>query len=111
MCSGGLRGCLLGLTLLSAGCLSPMTTRFPTWAPGHTQAERRAYELHDPFPDTTAAPGMSTRPPGFSVPRTSARQAVEGRVMTGLQPGLGSSAPLAPSYGPTGWRYPQVVPN
>lgn len=67
--------------------------------------ERRLFELHDPFPSTSAGPDTQARPRGFDVPRSEPRQAIEGQVLQGLQ------QQPAPALPPPNQTYPQTVPQ
>jgi hypothetical protein len=100
---------LIGYVVLLSGCPSPRTTRFPTWEASHPRAERKNYELDDPFPDRTAAPDTQARPRGFDIQRTAPRRAVEGRVR-GVQP-VGPQGYPQPAIGAASSEYPNVVPN
>ncbi len=83
-----------------------MTTRMPTEGRQHPLVEKRAYEFHDPFPDQSAAPNTFNRPRGYIVPRSAPRQAVEGRLLQGMQPEMGPPAGTFPSSSKT---YPGTV--
>lgn len=78
------------------GCLSPMTTRLPTFVNGDPRREGRAFEFHDPLPDPNIGPDLGIRPPDFNLPRTRARQGAEQRILFGL--------PFAPEAMPAGNR-------
>jgi len=68
------------LAPLLSGCISPQYTRLPTLAYGDPRMERRAYEFHDPLPDSDSSPTgsmASVRPRGFDIQRTEQRRALE----------------------------------
>ncbi len=94
--------------LMSAGCVSPFTTRLPTLGFNAPLAEKRAYERHDPFPNEDFGPDTQTRPRGFVEPRNEERKALEGRMLNGLQPENSSPFPNVPM---TGSDYPDAVPQ
>jgi hypothetical protein len=54
-----------------------MTTRLPTWNIGSPEAEKKAYEQFDPFPDVSTGPNTFSRPRGFTQQREPSRQAIE----------------------------------
>ncbi len=97
---------LTSLMVIAVGCISPMTTRLPTFGVQHPEIEKRAYERHDPLPDGNLGPDTQARPRGFIVPRTEPRKSAESRLRQGfppygLQPGFGGP--------PTSSQYPQSV--
>jgi hypothetical protein len=108
MFSNRLTLCLAAAMLLTAGCVSPWSTRLPTLQTGSPAEEKRGYERHDPFPDVESGPETMTRPRGFDRPRNEGRQATEGYQNTrGLQPG----APGGPLISPPSTTYPNAVPQ
>jgi hypothetical protein len=97
---------LAGVLMGAAGCISPATTRAPDPVMGHPVLERRAYERHDPFPDSFAGPDMMNRPRGFVHQRTEPRRAAEDRMLLSVPLAPGQPIPTLP---PIGTRYPHVV--
>jgi len=75
---------LCGVLLLAGGCAN---YRLPSLASGSPAAQREAYEMHDPFPDSSG-PIVGGRPPGASVQRAPQRRGLAANV---TPPGLKSS--------------------
>lgn len=65
--------------LFAGGCAGE--TRFLSLNPRPTSTERKAYEIHDPFPDESAGPETFSRPRGFINPRTDERREFELRTI------------------------------
>ena len=63
-------------TVLSAlaGCASKSMTRFPRLMAQHPAVEKRAFQIHDPLPDSNLGPDMQNRPREFNVQRTESRR-------------------------------------
>lgn len=92
------------LTFLFSGCFSSDQTRLPSWGVNSPNVERREYQKHDPYPDTSYGPDLQTRPREFSTQRTETRRAVENRTLLGTPPNTPSSLPS------TNQEYPLSVP-
>lgn len=101
----------LAVTLPISGCITPYNTQFPSFSFKHPLAEKQAYEIHDPFPDSSMGPDTHTRPRGFDVERREPRRKREQNFLMQMQPELGIPTPAPPATGPTGWKYPDVVTN
>lgn len=101
------RACLIGASLLPAGCMS-YWTQMPTFQHGDPQLEKRGYERFDPFPDEDLGPDTMTRPRGFMEQRTMPRRAIEDRGQQFGQPAAGPATPQPP---PSSWNYPDAVPQ
>ena len=72
--------------LLLTGCLTPFNTRMPDLFPRHPRVEKRAYEFHDPCPDSSVGPETDQRPPGFNIQRTEPRRAWELKSLQQIPP-------------------------
>jgi hypothetical protein len=94
------------VTLALAGCVTPWNTRLPTLEPGVPAAERRSYEIHDPYPEPDLGPETQTRPRDFAEPRSQPRRLIEGRMLRDMAPG---SVPAGPALPPSAVQYPQSV--
>ncbi|MSR56148.1 MAG: hypothetical protein EXS05_00505 [Planctomycetaceae bacterium] len=79
--------------LLLAGCVSSERTRLPTLSYGDPRAERRSFDVHDPYPEQRSGP-MVERPREMDVQRSEPRRAIEHYV----NPTSGSLAPEASRY-------------
>jgi hypothetical protein len=97
------------MAVLCSGCFSPWNFRLPTWFNGPPESERRAYQYHDPFPDSHLGPDTGSRPAEYSRQRPPAvgiREKYDGsRIREPFGPGV-----PPPVGGPVGSQYPQVVP-
>lgn len=94
---------LMWITLLAVllpGCLSPHTTRFPTFGQKDSETERRAYQLQDPYPDSRIGPSTGFRPLGFEDQRSEAQNAKD-RFYGGFQKMVnnGAQRPVQPMNG------------
>jgi hypothetical protein len=89
------------------GCLNPHYTQFPTIMPKNSQIEKRAAEVHDPFPNVEAGPETNHRPVGYGTPRTKPRRDLEHRQRRLIRPRSGESE-LPPSV-PVTRKYTNVV--
>lgn len=85
-----LAGCA---ALLLAGCVSQERTRLPTLSYGEPRAERRSFDVHDPYPEQRSGP-MVERPREMDVQRSEPRRAIEHFV----NPTSGSLPPEASRY-------------
>ncbi|WP_437192335.1 hypothetical protein [Planctomicrobium sp. SH527] len=67
---------LLASILLGSGCgaFSPSKMQYPDFAMRHPEAQRRAAQVQDPYPDASVGPQMNFRPLGFQNQRSSAQQ-------------------------------------
>lgn len=86
-----------------AGC-STNPNRWPFMRAGDPAFERRAYETHDPLPDTRNGPQTFARPRGFEVQRTEPRRIRERASAVALPPGAVPQVPQQTS------SYPNTVP-
>lgn len=77
---------LCGMLLGAGGCAH---YRMPTLAASSPTAQREAYEMHDPFPDSSG-PSVGGRPPGIQIQRAPQRRGLAANV---TPPGLKSSTP------------------
>ena len=102
---------LASLLLLTTGCITPYNTKFPSFGFKNSLVEKRSYEIHDPYPDASLGPDTQTRPRGFDIERREPRRKREQNFLLQSQPELGIPTPTPPAGGPTGWKYPNVVPN
>lgn len=89
----------VGSSLLLSGC---WYVRLPTLYTGHPVAERRAYELHDPFPEREPGPDTFVRPRGFEEQRRQPRRSAEqaGLIWTLRQRGRQMNGITAPTLMP-----------
>ena len=102
---------LTSLLLLTSGCITPYNTQFPSFGFKHPLVEKRSYEIHDPYPDASLGPDTQSRPRGFDIERREPRRKREQNFLLQSQPEPGIPTPTPPAGGPTGWKYPHVVPN
>ena len=76
---------LCGVLLFAGGCAN---YRMPSLASSSPAAQRAAYEMHDPFPETSG-PNIGGRPPGVQIQRTPQRRGLAANV---APPGLKSNS-------------------
>lgn len=91
---------------LVGGCVTPMTTRLPTFATGSPKAERKMFERDDPFPSATNGPETYARPRGFTDQRTEIRSMRENSRFRGFNRDGASAEPGIPS---AKLEYPNTV--
>ena len=86
---------------------------------GPKQVENERYQLHDPFPDSSAGPDTMVRPRGYERQRTESRQAIENTMPDGIRGGravpggtFGPPGQIIPpgASNPSSWQYPETVP-
>lgn len=106
---------LLASILLAPGCgaFSPSKVQYPDFAIRHPEAQRRAAQIQDPYPDGSVGPSVNFRPLGFQNQRSSAQQ-VKDRYYSGFlrsnfgnqpqtsvpQPGAPVTTGMPPMLGP-----------
>lgn len=83
---------IVGSFAMLSGCVSPLTTRLPTWMPGDPYIERQAALTKDPYPNSDFGPDVSFRPADYQNPRSEARSAKE-KFFTWAKPQLTPSDP------------------
>jgi hypothetical protein len=66
--------CLPALLLTAAGCLSPQRIQYPRLGFSSEEAQRRAAQVQDPYPDASAGPQVDFRPLGFVKQRSMPQQ-------------------------------------
>lgn len=88
--------------ILLGGCASN-PSRWPFMRAGDPAIERRAYEYHDPLPDSLTGPQTYSRPRGFDIQRAEPRRTRE-------RAGNVAPPPSAmPPYAPQTSSYPNTV--
>ena len=92
------RACLCGL-LFAGGCIPPQV-RLPSLWYGSTAAQKREYEVHDPFPDTTIGPSTNSRPRNLDVQRSEPRRIREQTVPRWMGRNVPVNSGPAPSNAP-----------
>lgn len=104
----GLARWLLPGAVLVCGCLNPFTTKLPSVHPRHPEAEKKSYQLHDPYPSEELGPETLSRPRGFDVPRSEQRRALESQMLPQTPP---NETPATPRHPRRNRQYPQSVPQ
>lgn len=97
---------LVAWTCACAGCISPRTTRLPSFWPSVPYSESQAYQRHDPFPDQDLGPTLYSRPRGYVEPRAEARRAAELRQFGRMD---ADAVPAQPPLPQSTHTYPQSV--
>ncbi len=69
------------LSLLVGGCSQPLYNGPSFLNSRSTEVDRVRYQRFDPLPDETLAPDTFSRPRGYDLQRTRARQAAESRML------------------------------
>jgi hypothetical protein len=93
-------------TCACAGCISPRTTRLPSFWPSAPYAESQSYQRRDPFPDQDLGPTLFSRPRGYEEPRAEARRAAELRQFGRMDV---DAVPAAPPLPQSTRAYPESV--
>jgi hypothetical protein len=80
-----------GMLLLSSGCAGE--GRYLSLMPRPVATERKASEIHDPYPERFVAPDTFNRPRAFINPRTEERQSYD---LRSIQATVGQARPGSP---------------
>ncbi|ODA28603.1 hypothetical protein [Planctopirus hydrillae] len=101
----------IGLLILSgqlfSGCAGE--GRYLTLMPRPVATERKASEIHDPYPEKYVAPDTFNRPRAFIAPRTDERQSFD---LRSIQATVGQARPGSPfAEQPVPYQKPEATPQ